>query len=183
MKRIFLAISFLSIVSVSCFAQDTTKKAPAPVSPQEIRKIPSVDVKTIDGKTFNTTNISNDGKPIVIDFWATWCKPCIKELNAISEVYAEWQKETGVKVIAVSIDDSRRMAGVAPLVNANSWDFQILLDPNSDFKRALGVNNPPQTFVIDGKGNIVWTHSGFADGGEIELLEVLKKVAKNQPVK
>ena len=159
------------------FGQDTQTE-----TKKEIRKIPSVEVKTLDGSTFNTSNLSNEGKPMVISFWATWCKPCIKELNTMSELYEEWQKETGVKIIAVSIDDSRRMSGVSPLVNANGWDFMILLDPNSDFKRAMGVNIPPQTFVLDGSGNIVWTHTGFTEGGELELIEVIRKISKNEPI-
>ena len=78
------------------------------------RSIPAADVKTLDGKTVNTSKFSNDGKPMIIDFWATWCKPCKKELDAIAETYEDWQKETGVKLIAISIDDARSSAKVVP---------------------------------------------------------------------
>jgi cytochrome c biogenesis protein CcmG, thiol:disulfide interchange protein DsbE len=144
--------------------------------------IPSVDVKTMDGKTFNTSSISNDGKPIIVSFWATWCKPCVKELIAISENYSDWQKETGVKLYAVAIDDSKSMSRVAPLVNSKGWEYEILLDPNSDFKRAMNVVNVPHTFLIDGTGKIVDQHTTFADGDEAILYEKVKKVAEGKPL-
>lgn len=146
-------------------------------------KIPSVEVKKISGETFNTSAISNDGKPMIISFWATWCKPCVQELTAISEQYEEWQKETGVKVIAVSTDDSRNMARVQPFVNSRSWEYEIYLDPNADFKRALNVNNIPHTFLVNGNGEIVWQHNSYTPGDEDELYELVKKLAKGESIK
>ncbi len=139
-------------------------------------KIPSVNLKDVNGNSVNTAELSNDGKPIVISFWATWCAPCKKELNAIHEVYEDWQDETGVKVVAVSIDDARSATRVKPYVDAQGWDFEILMDSNGDFKRSLNVNNVPQTFLIDGNGEIVWTHSGYSPGDEEELLEEIEKL-------
>ena len=156
------------------FAQQTEKKSS--------QTIPDVAVKSLTGQTTNTSSFSNDGKPMIIDFWATWCKPCIEELNAIHEVYADWQKETDVKLIAISLDDSKTMSRVAPFVNGRKWTFETYIDANGDFKRAMNVNMPPHTFVIDGKGNIVWQHVGFAEGNEEELLEVVKKVAAGLPL-
>lgn len=146
-------------------------------------KVPSVEVKKIGGESFNTSTLSNDGKPMIISFWATWCKPCVQELTAISEQYEEWQKETGVKVIAVSTDDSRNMARVQPFVNSRSWDYEIYLDPNGDFKRALNVNNIPHTFLVNGKGEIVWQHNSYTPGDEEELYELVKKLAKGESIK
>jgi cytochrome c biogenesis protein CcmG/thiol:disulfide interchange protein DsbE len=141
-------------------------------------QLPAVDVKTMSGETFNTKDIANDGKPIVISFWATWCAPCKKELVNIAEVYEEWQKETGVKLIAISIDDTRNMQKVAPYVNTQEWTYEVYLDPNGDFKRAMNVNTVPHTFLIDGSGNIVWQHTSYNPGDEEELLLKIKELIK-----
>lgn len=142
------------------------------------RALPNKDVKTLDGSNFNITNLENDGNPIVISFWATWCKPCKKELNNIAEVYEDWQDETGVKLVAISIDDTRSMMRVAPYVNASDWDYEVYLDANSELKRAMGVQTVPHTFLLNGKNEIVWQHKGYVDGDEDELLEQIKKIAK-----
>ena len=147
-----------------------------------IRKIPAVNVKTLSGKTVNTSNISNNGKPIIISFWATWCKPCVRELNAIAEVYEDWTEETGVKLIAVSIDDTRNTAKVGPFVNGKGWDYEVVLDANRDFSRAMSVNTVPHTFLVNGKGEIVWQHTTYADGDEDELYEMVKKVAAGKSI-
>ncbi|NUM49772.1 MAG: TlpA family protein disulfide reductase [Flavobacteriales bacterium] len=149
---------------------------------QNGRGIPEAEVKDLKGSSFNTKNLSNEGKPMVINFWATWCTPCKKELNNIAEVYDEWQEETGVKIVAVSIDDTRNMSKVAPYVNSKSWEYEVYLDPNGDFKRALNVNNVPHTFLINGKGEIVWQHNSYSEGDEHELYELIKKLSKGETI-
>ena len=140
--------------------------------------LPNVTIKNLDGKDVNIATLSNNGKPIVMTFWATWCGPCIKEHNALSDVYDDWREETGVKIYAVSIDDSRSTAKVKPTVEGKGWDFDVLLDVNSDLKRAMNVSNPPHTFLFDGKGKLVYQHTGYFDGAEDELYEEILKVAK-----
>src|SRR5688572_19922587 len=140
-------------------------------------KIPAVTVKKLDGSKVSSSTFSNDGKPMIISFWATWCKPCKKELDAIQENYAEWTKETGVKLIAVSIDDVRSSGKVVTDVKSKGWEFEIYLDENQDFKRAMNVNNVPFTFLVDGKGNIVWSHNSYTEGDEEKLYENVKKLA------
>lgn len=140
-------------------------------------EIPTVTIKTLDGKNFSTTEISNDGKPVILSFWALWCKPCQKELDAFNELYDEWQEETGVKIYAVSIDDSRSTSRVMPFVNGKGWDFKVLIDANSDLKRAMNVNMIPHTFLIDGNGKIVAQHTSYFEGAELELYEKVKKLA------
>ena len=142
------------------------------------RPLPNVQVKTLDGSKFNISKIENEGSPIVISFWATWCKPCKKELNNIAEVYDDWQDETNVKVIAISIDDSRSMSKVNPYVNASDWDYEVYLDPNSDLKRAMGVSTVPHTFLLNAKKEIVWQHKGYIDGDENKLYKEIKKLVK-----
>jgi thiol-disulfide isomerase/thioredoxin len=145
--------------------------------------VPAVDVLKLDGSTFNTSNIKNDGKPVIINFWATWCAPCKRELNNIAELYEDWQEETGVKLVAISIDDARNMAKVAPYVNGKAWEYDVYIDPNGDFKRALGVNNVPHTFLVDGNGNIVWQHNSYSEGDEFELYELVEKLANGESIK
>lgn len=140
--------------------------------------LPSVNLKDINGKSVNTAELSNDGKPYVISFFALWCKPCNRELKAINEVYEEWQEETGMKLVAVSIDEAQNEQKVKPFVESKGWEYEVLLDPNSEFKRQMGVNDIPHVFVVDGEGNVVWSHQGYVDGGEEDILEAVKKAVK-----
>ena len=137
-------------------------------------QLPNVRLQDVDGKTVQTGEISNDGNPIIISFWATWCKPCLRELKAIHEVYPDWQDETGVKMIIVSIDQAQDANRVKPLVDGFGWEYEVLLDPNGDFKRAMNVQNVPHVFVLDGKGKIVYNHAGYTDGGEQDIYEALQ---------
>ena len=132
-------------------------------------QLPSVQLKDLEGKTVNTAELSNDGKPFVISFFATWCKPCNRELKAIHEQYADWQEETGMKVIAVSIDQAQNINKVKPMVDGEGWEYEVLLDPNSEFRRAMGVQMIPHVFIIDGKGKIAESRSGYTDGAESHL--------------
>ena len=145
-------------------------------------KVPAIEVKTMDGSPFNMSEISNDGKPIILTFWATWCKPCIKEHDAINDVYEDWVDETGVKIYAISIDNARSSKKVLPLVNGKSWEFEVLLDENGDFKRAMNVNIPPHTFIVDGNGLIVWQHVGYLDGDEEEYIEIVENLIDGKPI-
>lgn len=146
------------------------------VAQEKLNDFPSVDIKNIEGKIINTDEFDNGGKPIIVSFWATWCKPCAKELDAISEVYDEWQDETGVKLLAISIDDARNTAKIAPFANGKDWPYEVYLDANSDLKRALNVNAIPHTFLLNGKKEIVWQHTSYFDGDEDELFEEVQKL-------
>ena len=141
-------------------------------------KLPAVTLKSMDGKTVSTDTLSNNGKPSIIDFFATWCKPCNRELTAISEVYEDWQEETGVKLIAVSIDQAQNINKVKPLVDNHGWPYEVLLDPNSDFKRALGIQMIPYVLIVDGDGNIVYKHNGYTEGAEEELIQKVRELVK-----
>ena len=160
MKRLFFVALLMAFVSVA-FAQ-----------------LPSVSLKDISGNSVNSAELNNDGKPFIIDFFATWCKPCNRELDAIAEVYDEWREETGVKVFAVSIDVAQNINKVKPLVDNHGWEYDVLLDPNSDFKRALGIQMIPYVLIVDGKGNIVYKHNGYTDGAELELIEKVRELVK-----
>lgn len=166
MKSVFSAIALTLTLITTSIAQDGG------------RKIPAVEIKNLDQSPFNTSEIQNDGSPMIISFWATWCSPCKRELNAIAEVYEDWQDETNVKLIAISIDDARNVPKVMPYVNGQAWEYEVYLDPNADFKRAMNVNNVPHTFLIDGEGNIVWQHNSYQPGDEDELYELVTTLAE-----
>lgn len=162
MKKFILAAMAL-VLSVSAFAA-----------------LPSVQLKDINGKRVDTAKLNNDGKPYIISFFATWCKPCLRELDAINEVYPDWQDETGVRLIAVSIDKAQDESKVKPLVNSKGYEYEVLLDPNGDFKKAMGVNMVPTVFVIDGKNNIIDTRTSYSDGSEEHLIEVVREALKKK---
>lgn len=167
MKHPFLLIAFF--LTIITFAQSGNFK-----------KIPSVEIKNLNGQTVTSTDVIQNGDaPIVLSFWATWCKPCVTELNAIKEVYEEWQAETGVKLIAISIDDPRNAARVKPFVKGQMWEYDIYIDENSDLRRAMNVNNIPHTFLLNGKGEVLWQHTGYIPGDEDKLFTLIRKVAKD----
>ncbi len=142
------------------------------------QSLPDVALKDIEGNTVQTSSLVQEEGPTVFCFWATWCSPCKRELNNYAELYEDWVDETGVRIVAVSIDDQRSVNRVAPYVNSVGWEYDILLDPNRDFARALGVQNVPHTFVVNAEGVVVWSHNNYADGDEHELHEELLKLAE-----
>lgn len=168
-KIIFLAVLVLTCVSM--YAQEAADS-------KHLAKLPAVDIQTADGKTFNTKDIQNDGKPVIVSLWATWCRPCVAELTAIADEYEDWVEEFGVKLYAVSIDDAKTSARVVPVVNGKGWEYTVLLDVNSDFKRAMNVNDVPYMCILNGNGEIVWQHTSYAPGAEEEVYEVLKSLVK-----
>ena len=141
-------------------------------------QIPSVDIKHLDGRAINTSEFNNDSNPIIISFWATWCKPCKEELENIHDVYEDWVDETSVKLIAISIDDARNTAKIKPMVNAKGWEYEIYQDSNREFATKMGVNPIPHTFLLDGNKNIVWEHVAYTNGDEDKLYEQILKIVK-----
>ncbi len=145
-------------------------------SSQMFAQLPAVTLKTIDGQMVRMDTVSNNGKPIIVDFFATYCKPCIRELDAIAEVYDEWQEETGVKLILVSIDDAQNAHKVKPLVSNHDWPFEVFLDTNEELKRAFGVQMVPFTMILDGQGKVAFKHTGYSTGGEEELITKVREL-------
>jgi thiol-disulfide isomerase/thioredoxin len=132
------------------------------------QQLPNTSLKTLSGANTTLSEIAAENELIVVSLWATWCVPCKNELDAVADVYDDWVSETGVKYFAVSIDDSRTAKRVKPMINGKGWEFEILLDENSDLKRAFGVSTVPYTVIIK-SGEIVYKHTGYTPGFEDEL--------------
>lgn len=139
-------------------------------------RLPAIVLKDINGNEVRMDTIAAKGHPVIIDFFATWCKPCQRELAAIHEVYADWQDETGVELIAVSIDRAQDVPKVKPLVEGYGWEYRTLLDKDWQLKQALGVQMIPFVLILDAQGNIVYRHNGYTDGAEEELIQTIHTI-------
>ncbi len=140
------------------------------------KELPNISVQNLDNKSVNVkTDFSEKDKIYIFSFWASWCTPCIAELEAINENYADWKKEINLELIAVSIDDARTQKRVKPLLNGKDWSYTILLDTNQDFKRSLSIVNIPYTIVVKNQ-KIVHVQNGYSQGAENELFEIIKKL-------
>lgn len=143
------------------------------------KTLPSVTLTDMNGKNVNVADYGKSGKITVLSFWATWCVPCKKELTNMADLYDDWKKKYNMQIVAVSIDDSRSSTKVKPTVEGQRWSYDVLLDVNQDLKRQLNIQSVPFTVVVDAKGKIAFTHSGYVDGDEYILEEELQKLAKN----
>lgn len=161
MKTLFLSIA-LVFATLSAAAQ-----------------IPSVNVENTQGEVVDTGKLVDGKTPMIISFWATTCKPCLRELDAISEQMPDWLEEAEFRVVAVSTDDNRFTAKARSLAEGRGWDdFIVIYDKNQEFMRAMNVNLTPQVYVADADGKIVYSHTGYTPGSEQELLEAIKKLKK-----
>lgn len=161
----YIIISLFAIGMLSSFTTNTNEKT-----------LPSISLKNTEGETMNIDSYGKNGKITAISFWATWCGPCIAELDKINETYEDWQDDYNFELVAVSIDNSRSSAKVKTTVAGKGWDYDVLLDENKQLANAMNVANPPTLFLVDTSGSIVYTHNGFKAGDELELEEKLKEL-------
>ena len=150
------------------------------ISAAAYAQVPSVTVENVKGETVSTKSLLEDGKPMIVSFWSTTCKPCIMELDAFYDALPDWLEEADFKVVAVATDDSRMLAKAKSFAAGRGWseDFVLLFDKNKDFMRAMNVSVVPHVFVMDGSGKIVYSHTSYSPGSELELLEAIKKCSK-----
>lgn len=174
MKKSILAIAFLAIF-FAVSAQDEKKGIEKVIGE---KTLPSVVLNDMNGKQVNVADYGKSGKVTVLSFWATWCVPCKKELTNVADLYEEWAKKYNMQMVAVSIDDSRSSTKVKPTVEGQRWEYEVLLDVNQDLKRQMNIQSVPFTVLVDSKGKIVYTHSGYVDGDEYILEEELQKLNK-----
>jgi len=162
-----LALVALCMLSLPIVAQDDSEDA---------ERLPSVTIANLDGDDVDIASYGENNKITVFSFWATWCAPCKKELNNIADLYDDWREDYDLEVIAVSTDDSRSSDKVQAYVDGVGWDFDVLLDVNEDLKRALNFQTVPYTIVVDSEGDIMYEHSGYVEGDEYELEEIIKEL-------
>ena len=150
------------------------------VSALAFAQVPSVKVENAKGESFDTKSLLETGKPMIISFWSTSCKPCIRELDAIYDALPDWKEAADFAVVAVSTDDSRLLAKAKSFAEGRGWgeEYTLLFDKNQDFMRAMNVSVVPHVFVIDGKGKVVYSHTSYVPGNELELFEAIKKCSK-----
>ncbi len=158
MKKLLL-ISILTFISSFIIAQNS---------------LPAQKVKNKAGEMVSLNDYIDNSKPMIISFWSTVCKPCISELDAITDNYEEWNKEYPFTFIAVSIDDARFAARVWSMSGGRGWSAIILADQNGDLKRAMNVTSTPAVFVVDKDGKMIYNKTGYVQGGEYELYEKIK---------
>lgn len=170
-----LAALFICM-AISGTAQAQEKKAMEKILGES--SLPSITLNDMNGKQVNVADLGKTGKITVLDFWATWCVPCKKELNNINEVYDDWKKKYNVNVVAVSIDDSRSITKVKPYAEGQRWSYDILLDVNQDLKRQLNIQSVPFTILVDQTGKIVFSHSGYTEGDETILEDAIAGLVK-----
>ncbi len=156
MKYVFLTL--LGLVSFSLTGQ---------------KKVGDANLKDLNGKKASLSTVINESEVTIISFWATWCGPCKKELDALSNVYPEWKKEYPVNFLAISVDDSRTQNKVKAMVASKKWPYKILLDGNQEMMRQLNFYAIPQTYVVNKKGEILHAYTGYIPGVEKKLKEVI----------
>jgi peroxiredoxin len=167
-KNIFILLFLLPIF---IFAQSESAN-------NEGSKAPNFVLENIDGDLVELNEELGEG-PILLSFWATWCKPCVEEMGHFQKIYDEL-KDDGLKMFAVSTDAEKTVSKVKPFIQSKGFSFDVLLDTNSEVARQYFVRNVPFTVIIDKDGNIVFSHLGYKRGDELKVKEILQELLKNE---
>lgn len=165
MYKTFL-LSVILLSAVCTFAQDQDE--------QTGRSAPEFKLENVQGDYVSLKDELGDG-PILLSFWATWCKPCIEEMTKYKELFSSL-KDKGLKVLAISIDDERTVAKVKPFVRSKNYPFPVLLDTNSEVARKYYAQNIPYSVLLDKSGNIVYTHLGYMKGDELKMKNKIEEL-------
>ena len=163
-----LAFSLIIVVLFSFFitAQESEELAG--------RKAPNFVLENLDGDYVELNQEIGEG-PVLLSFWATWCKPCIEELGEFKKLYNDY-KDKGFKILAISTDSERTVAKVKPFVKSKKYNFPVLYDTSGDVARIYYARAVPFTVLIDDKGAIVYSHLGYMRGDEQVVTSKVKEM-------
>ncbi|HCX72296.1 MAG TPA: hypothetical protein DHM37_01115 [Candidatus Cloacimonas sp.] len=163
MKKILIVLAL--VMAISLFAEDV---------------FPNFSLENIKGDKIDLEDYLVDGELVIIDFWATWCKPCMKELPELDKIDKEYDKVT---VIAISSDRPRHVNKVKRVIRSKNFGFITLLDSDKKLQRELNLKTVPRTIIIDSQRQILYDHSGFKIGDEVELKKKLDSFLQPQTEK
>lgn len=160
-------MKFIYLVFVFCF----------------INQIQAQTVKNFNLKDTQNTNRSYEElkgeKLTVIDFWATWCKPCLKAIPELNTIFNQY-KDKGVSFIGINCDGPRSVAKVGPMSKSLQIEYPVLLDIDSTVKTQLNLSAFPTLIIVNSKGKIVWLHEGFVSGDEKEIIAQIEKYSNEK---
>ncbi len=140
-------------------------------------KVPDFSLKSINDNEIKFSEYIGK-KIIVIDFWATWCKPCKKLLKDLNKIYKELNNE--IEVFAISVDNSQAIQSVENYIKARRFKFKVLLDSDRRVNNYFNPSNViPFTVIINKKGEVSYAHSGYIPGYIKELKSKIKEILEN----
>jgi len=164
--KLLLIFTFLFFISLPIIAQNE----------EDItgRKAPNFKLVNLDGKYVELDKETGSG-PVLLSFWATWCKPCLEEMVEYNKIYEQY-KEKGFTLLAISTDTEKSVAKVKPYVKSKAYNFTVLLDTNSEVARKYYAQQMPYTVLLDKSGNIVYSHLGYMKGDEQKVEKLITEL-------
>ncbi len=141
------------------------------------KSAPDFKLEDINGKLVSLNSLTGKA-PVILSFWATWCKPCAEEMAEYKKVLNDY-KDMGVKIIAISTDNEKSVAKVKPYIKSKGYNsFIVLLDSNNEVARKYYATSVPFSVIINKEGKIVYAHTGFMNGDELKVREKLDQLLK-----
>lgn len=133
-----------------------------------------MELSDINGESTSINTLKGE-KLTVLDFWATWCKPCVRSIPELVKLSDEFQSK-GVRFIGVNEDSPRNISKVKPFATSLGITYPVLLDTNQELLADLLIDSFPTLVVLDSKGKVIYTHVGYSDGDENIIKEQIEKL-------